>query len=278
LLTWALFRRACIAAYRDGCFGTAKAVAYSALLSFIPVLTAITTILVQAKAQAVAETISRFLFQIVPPGTQEIVAYSFAVKGERPVWLLVLATLLSVWAASGAMVSLMEGFRKCYRIREGRPFLKDRGTAILLVFCTALPIIGASALILFAGRIEAALARAIGLIPEYARLTGWLALLGRIVSYGIAVAATSLVTALLYHFGPNRPRSWRRVWPGAVVATALWMLATAAFAWYVTNLANYNVMYGSVGAVIALLVWMYVLAVVALIGCEVNAERERSRG
>jgi membrane protein len=56
------------------------------------------------------------------------------------------------------------------------------------------------------------------------------------------------------------------------------MLATAAFAWYVTNLANYNVMYGSVGAVIALLVWMYVLAVVALIGCEVNAERERSRG
>ena len=65
------------------------------------------------------------------------------------------------------------------------------------------------------------------------------------------------------------------MWPGAVLATVFWMLATLGFAWYVRNIARYNVMYGSIGAGIALLVWMYLIALSALIGCEFNAERER---
>ena len=66
-----------------------------------------------------------------------------------------------------------------------------------------------------------------------------------------------------------------RVWPGAILATVLWLLATAGFAWYVHHVANYNIFYGSIGAVIILLIWLYLIAVIALIGCEFNAERER---
>jgi membrane protein len=80
---------------------------------------------------------------------------------------------------------------------------------------------------------------------------------------------------LLYHYGPNRPRRFRSVWPGAFLATILWLAATTGFAWYVGNIANYNVLYGSIGAVIALMVWLYVLALIALLGCEFNAERDR---
>ena len=69
---------------------------------------------------------------------------------------------------------------------------------------------------------------------------------------------------------------WRYVWPGAILATVLWLLATSGFGWYVRNIAHYNVMYGSVGAGIALLVWMYLMALIALFGCEFNAEYERS--
>ena len=69
---------------------------------------------------------------------------------------------------------------------------------------------------------------------------------------------------------------WSLVWPGAVLATVLWMLATSGFAWYVRNIGHYNLMYGSVGAGIALLVWMYLMALIALLGCEFNAEYERS--
>jgi membrane protein len=85
-----------------------------------------------------------------------------------------------------------------------------------------------------------------------------------------------VVSASLYYFGPYRQQRLRYVWPGAILATLLWLLATSGFAWYARNIANYNVMYGSVGAGIALLVWMYLLAIIALIGCEFNAEYERS--
>ena len=84
-----------------------------------------------------------------------------------------------------------------------------------------------------------------------------------------------MVTSLLYYFGPYRRQRWHFVWPGAVLATILWLLATSGFGWYVTHIAHYNVLYGSVGAALALLVWMYVMAVIALIGCEFNAEYER---
>jgi membrane protein len=67
------------------------------------------------------------------------------------------------------------------------------------------------------------------------------------------------------------------VWPGAFMATFFWLLTTLVFAWYVRNLANYNLLYGSIGGVIALLVWMYLLAVILLVGCAYNAEKERMK-
>jgi membrane protein len=100
-------------------------------------------------------------------------------------------------------------------------------------------------------------------------------LMGGLLRYVIALAATVLVTALLYCVAPNRPLKFRSVLPGAFVATFLWLLVTSGFAWYVRNIANYSVLYGSIGAVIALLVWMYLGAVISLIGCEYNAVRER---
>ena len=102
-----------------------------------------------------------------------------------------------------------------------------------------------------------------------------LSLLGQALRYGIALAAIVLGVSLLYYFGPNQARRLRNVWPGAILATALWWATTAGFGWYVRNIANYNVMYGSIGAVIAMLVWMYLLAAIALVGCEYNAEREK---
>ena len=91
----------------------------------------------------------------------------------------------------------------------------------------------------------------------------------------VALGATVLITGLIYYTGPNRPMRFASVWPGAFLATMLWLLATTVFALYVRHIAKYNVLYGSIGAVIALLVWMYLLAVIALFGCEYNAVRER---
>ncbi len=274
---WWLFRRSFQCAYEDGCFGTAKGVAYSSLLSVFPLLTTTATLLVQANAIAVSYLISRLLFEAVPPGTEELVLRFFTVRGERPVSLLIAATLLSIWAASGAMTSLMEGFQAAYRIPTGRSFLRQRAVAVSLVLFSALPVLGASALMLLGERAERVAMGWLGLVPAGAELRGWLSLAGKLGRYLVAIGAIHLVNAGVYLFGPSRRQRWRDVWRGALVATVLWLAATWLFAWYVRHLANYNVLYGSIGAVIALLVWMYVLAAIALAGCEFNAERERLR-
>lgn len=272
---WWLFRRACLSAYDDNCFGIAKGAAYSALLSFFPVLTTVTTLLVQANAQSVSRRLANLIFIVVPPGTEEIVQYNFTQRGQRPTALVVVAILVSVWAASGVMMSLMEGFRAAYRIPSGRPFLKERAMAILLVFSALLPIVGASALIVFGERVEEFVLREIGVISDDEELKGWISLLGDILRNGLALAALIFGVSLLYYFGPNQPKALRSVWPGATLATGLWLVTTTAFGWYVRNIAGYNVLYGSIGAVIALLVWMYLNSIIALIGCEYNAERDR---
>src|SRR5436305_10381194 len=102
---WTALRTAAVGTYEDNCLGIAKGAAYSGLLSFFPVLTTLATLLVQAKAEAVSRTIARVLYDVVPPGTEDVVRMLFVVHGERPKWLLVVASLLALWGASGAMIS-----------------------------------------------------------------------------------------------------------------------------------------------------------------------------
>lgn len=282
-----LVRRAFIAAYEDNCYAIAKGAAYSVLLSLFPVLTTLTAILVQIRAQSIANLISDFLLRVVPPGTEDLILSRFREQGTRPVLLLISAILVSLWAASGAMSSLMEGFEAAYRIPTGRPFLKQRAMAIFLVMIVAIPAIVASFLILFGTRTEAALLHALGLGKGDQELRAPIVLLGHMLRYAVGFATTVFVTGLLYYFGPNhRPEEMQRrgatrsrimrVWPGAILATILWLATTLAFGWYVRHIANYNFFYGSVGTVIAMLIWMYLLSVIALVGCEYNAERERT--
>lgn len=272
---WWLLKRALVASHEDNCLSIAKAAAYSALLSFIPVLTAVAAILVQFNAERVARILSEFLFVVVPPGTEDLVQYGFERRGERPVYLLVTATLVSLWAASGVMTTLMEGFQAVYRLPNGRPFVRQRLVAITLVLIGAAPVLLASALLLLGGWVERWLLTALGFIPSGEQLRGWVLIVGTFLRYAVALAAIASATAGLFYYGPNRPQKWSNVWPGALLATNLWLISTICFAWYVRNIANYNVMYGSIGAVIAMLVWLYVLAIIALLGCEYNAERER---
>ena len=273
---WKTLRRALVGTYEDNCLGIAKGAAYSSLLSFFPVLTTLATILVQAHANDVAHTISSFLYEVVPPGTEDVVVMLFVVHGERPRYLLIGAVILALWAASGAMMSMLEGFRSIYRIPSGRSFLHERAIAILLVLVAAAPVLGASGLIVFGVRAEQMLIHWLGLAPTGHDLRGWVILIGRLLRFGVAFASFVVVTALMYFIGPNRKQSFPQVFPGAMLATFLWLISTLGFGWYVRHVANYNVLYGSVGAGLALLVWMYVLSVTTLLGCEFNAARERA--
>lgn len=270
-----LLKRTILSALDDGCFGVAKGAAYSALLSFFPVLTSAATILVQTRADFVAGTLSNFLQQIVPPGSEEIVINQFRVRGQRPIALLIFAAITSLWAASSVVKSLMEGFHAAYRIPRTRSFLHETALSIGLVLLALVPLLGASLLVFFGTEIEQAVFRALAVDSILNPLAGLWGILSRLARYLVAFASVSALTATLYYYGPYRKQYWSRVWPGALLATLLWLLSTSGFAWYIHNITNYNVLYGSIGTGIALLVWMYILAAIAILGCEFNAEYER---
>ena len=280
-LTWRTFpyllQRSVVAAVDDNCFSIAKGAAYSALLSFFPTLTSAATILLQTRAQFVANTLEGFLSRVLPPGTEDLVVHQFQVQGARPLALLVVAELVALWAASSVIKSLMEGFQAAYRVPRSRGFVRDTAVAISLVLMSAVPLVGASALILFGGQIEGAVLRWMQVDTSWSSWAWVWEWLSRLARYSVAFLTTVVVTGLLYYFGPYRPQRWRAVMPGAVVATVLWLLATMGFAWYVRHLASarYNVLYGSIATSILLLIWMYVMAAIALLGCEFNAEYER---
>jgi len=270
-----LLHRTFIAAFDDGCFTIAKGAAYSAILSFFPILTSTATILVMARAQFVSNTLVDFLSNIVPPGTEQLVLDQFRKTGKKSITLLIVALLLSLWAATSVIKSLMEGFHAAYRIPRSRSFLRETGVGILLVFLSVVPLIGASALILFGSQVESAVLAWIKVDPDLNPLAGTWQVVSRITRYLVAFGATVALTSTLYFYGPYRRQKWSAVWRGAVFATVLWLLATLGFGWYVRHIVSYNVMYGSVGASIALLVWMYLMAAISILGCEFNAEYQR---
>jgi membrane protein len=270
-----LLHRTFIAAFDDGCFTIAKGAAYSAILSFFPILTSAATILVMARAQFVWNTLVDFLSNIVPPGTEQLVLDHFRKTGKKSITLLIVALLLSLWAATSVIKSLMEGFHAAYRIPRSRSFLRETGVGILLVFLSVIPLIGASALILFGSQVESAVLAWIKIDPDLNPLAGMWQVVSRITRYLVAFSATVALTSTLYFYGPYRRQKWSAVWRGAIFATVLWLLATLGFGWYVRHIVSYNVMYGSVGASIALLVWMYLMAAISILGCEFNAEYQR---
>jgi len=176
------------------------------------------------------------------------------------------------------MLSLIEGFNAVYHVPVSRPWWKQRGYAAFLVLTAALPAVGASALILFGDRTERWVLDYLNGDAALSHVTSGLLIAGKALRLLIAFSAVVLVTMLFYRIGPRRRQSWAGVWRGSIVATVLWFLLTLAFSWYVRNLSNYNVMYGSVATVIALIVWMYLLSVIALYGCAYNAVHESAVG
>ncbi len=275
-LAW-LLRRTLASSFDDNCFGIAKGAAYSALLSFFPVLTSAATILLQTRAEFVSRTLEHALWQIVPPGTEDLVVQQFRVTGARPVTLLIVANVISLWAASSVIKSLIEGFQATYRVPRNRSFLRNSAVAISLVLLSAVPLLSASLLILL---------RRTGGTRRAQRHEGRSRPHSPGVGLGTGGPPLPLCFGVCDHRRGHRHALLLRTEPqttlevcmaGRDLATLLWLAATSGFAWYVRNIGHYNVMYKSVGAGIALLVWMYLIAAIALIGCEFNAEmKERA--
>ena len=256
-------------AFQHDAFAVAKGVAFSAILTFFPAILVLASILSRShSSEAFVREIFRALGRILPEGTNTNVTQYLT--GTRPVQtkFLVWISILTLWTASGAMISWMEGFRHAYQMPKVWGLVKERLIAFLMVILAGVPMGFASFLVVSGNLIERWIMFHVG--HEF---TPYILGLWTAVRWIIAILTSIAVIALVYHHGVPRTQPWHRVLPGSVVATMLWVCVTVLFGWYLRHYANYDVIYGSVGTAIALLIWLYLVALVVIIGAEFNAVR-----
>ncbi len=256
-------------AFEHDAFGVAKGAAFSAILTFFPAILVLASILSRSRSSELfVHEIFRAMGRILPEGTSATIAQYMT--GAKPVQtkFLVTTSFLTLWTASGVMISWMEGFRKAYQMPKVWGLVKERLIAFLLVVLAGVPMGFASFLVVSGNMIERWAMYHVG-----HEMTPYILGLWTAMRWIIATLTSIAVIGLVYHHGVPRTQPWHRVLPGSVVATILWVFSTVLFGWYVRSFANYDVIYGSVGTAIALLVWLYLVSMVVLIGAEFNAVR-----
>jgi len=261
-----LLRLAVWRAFQHDAFSTAKASAYSSILTFFPALLIVGSVLATSRKGApFMREITYALSRILPTGANTALAFLRG-AAQRPFGMLVTASLITLWTASGVMVSWMEGFRRCYELPKIWGLVKERMIAFLLVIFALLPMTFATLLVVFGTKIEASI-----LFYTAREFSFYILLLWTVIRWVIAILTSIAVISLIYHFAVPRTQPWHSVLPGASLATGLWFSSTLLFGWYLRHYADYSIIYGSLGAAIALLVWMYMVSLIVLVGAEFNA-------
>jgi membrane protein len=263
----AALKRSFAAFMRNDCMGLSQEVAYSSLLAFFP---AVAFLIGALGLFHLFDDVKQLIDPIAPSGvTKFISTLQHDSKGGTSGVAFTIGLVGAVWAASGAMGSIMKAVNRAYELQETRPFWKSRWIAIVLVVATGLTTAGVFLLIVVGGSLGDAIAKKAGLGTVF----HWT---WAIVRWPLAFCAILLFFALVYYLGPNKQqRSWRWVTPGSVVGGALWLVLSGLFALYVTFAGNYTKTYGTLASGIILLLWLNYSAFSLLYGAELNAELDR---
>jgi membrane protein len=261
-----LLRLALWRAFVHDAFATSKAAAYSSILTFFPVLLIIGSALASwRKGQPYLREITYALGSILPAGGTTALNYLQA-AAQHPVGLLTTTSLITLWTASGVMISWMDGFRRCYELPKTWGLVQERLIAFLLVVFALIPMTFATLLVAVGSKFETRLLPFLD--PDFSI---YILLLWGAMRWLIATLTSIAVIALIYHHAVPRTQPWHSVMPGAMLATILWFSVTVGFRAYLQHFGDFATIYGSLGAAMALLVWMYMISLVVLVGAEFNA-------
>jgi len=261
-------------AFDDDVINTSKAAAYSGMLMLFPALMVIATLLAQGPGGTTLEGEFRAtLAQFLPADSMDLFQYALHTHHTLTAQLVLSGSFLSAFAALGVMLSLMEGFRRAYRLpRDAWGFWERRSRALLLIFIALVPMSLATLVIIFGRQIEAWMIANARHELRHIVLLFW-----RMARWAVALVTSITVLSALYKFGIKIKEHWAWVIPGAIASALAWFLATLAFGFYVTRIVNYSMFYGSFGAGIANLVWLYITSFSALLGAELNGVLFRER-
>lgn len=261
-----LLRLAFWRAFVHDSFAIAKASAYSSILTFFPVLFIVGSGLANwRKGTPYLREISYALGSILPAGSNTAANY---LKGtaKHAVGFLLTTSVVTLWTASGVVISWMEGFRRCYELPKTWGLVKERLIAFGLVIFALVPMTFATVLVAVGSKFETRILSYID--PDF---SAYILLMWGAMRWLIATLTSISVIALIYHNAVPRTQPWHSVIPGATLATILWFSVTVGFRSYLQHFGDFATIYGSLGVAMALLVWMYLISLVVLIGAEFNA-------
>jgi membrane protein len=252
---------------RDDCMGLSQQIAYSSLLAFFP---AVAFLIGALGVFDLFDNVEELLDPIAPEGVITFITnLQQDSSGGTSAAAFVIGFFGAVWAASGAMGTIIKAVNRAYQVQETRPLWRSRIVAIILVVATGLTTAGVFLLIVVGGSLGDAIAKKAGLGGAFQWT--W-----AILRWPIAFCAILLFFALVYHLGPNmRQRSWKWVTPGSMLGAALWLVLSGLFALYVTFAGNYTKTYGTLASGIILLLWLNYSAFAVLYGAELNSELDR---
>jgi membrane protein len=183
----------------------------------------------------------------------------------------VIGLVAAMWSASGYVAAFMRASNVVWDVEEGRPFYKTLPVRLVVTFVTVVLLTLSAAAVVFTGSLAGKLGNLIGVGSTGVQV--W-----DIAKWPVLALIVVVILAILYYAGPNvRQPGFRWVTPGGLVAVVLWIVASAAFAFYVANFSSYNKTYGAIASVVIFLVWLWITNVVILLGAELNAEIERGR-
>ncbi len=260
-------------AQEDNIFGRAAELSYYFLLALFPLLIFLTSIIgiMLGSGTGTRHALFDYLARIMPPSAFQLIdATMYEVSQASGGGKISFGLLAALWAASNGMGAITGSLNVAYDLTESRPWWKQRLVAVTLTVALSVLIIGALVLVVAGGHIGEGVANHYGFGPAFA--TAW-----KIIQWPVVFAFLILAFALIYYFAPDlHEQKWQWLTPGAAIGVALWLLVSFGFRLYLQYFDSYSKTYGSLGAVIILMLWLYFTGCAVLIGGEINSEIENA--
>ena len=220
----------------------------------------------QARAQS-SRYVPQQLEPVVEPAREQVQPLLGMIeRAERQAGgnLLFFGVAVALWSVSAVARTLTEAFNVAYQVTETRRWWKQVALSLAFGPVLALVVIVSVALMLIGPQLVGSIAELVNLDELFVRLWGWL-------RFPVALLLLAVVLSVIYRFGPNARQRFRSVVPGAALSVVLWAISSVGFSIYLANFADYGVTYGSIGAAVGLLLYLYLCASVVLVGAELNA-------
>jgi len=254
----------------DNCLGQAAQLAYYLIFAVFPFLLFLATLLGYLPIPNLMDRIMASLAQLLPGEAVTLLQDNIRqLVTDQKGGLLSFGILAALWTSSSAVTAIMDALNRAYDVAEGRPVWKVRGTAILLTMGLSLFILLSMVLLIFGPQLGGWIAAQVGLGTAFE--VAW-----NILRWPVIVGLLIVAMAIVYYVAPDVEQQWKWITPGSVVAVLGTIVVSLGFSFYVNNFGSYNKTYGSIGAVIVFLTWLYLTGLMILVGGEINAEIEHA--